>query len=61
MTTDFSMTPQYNLSQKSVQWEQGCFMQTDMTKLMDEFRNFCAICLIMIAVTTVMTQTKQAL
>jgi hypothetical protein len=42
-------TPQYKLSQKSIQWELSCFMwtgrrmdgQTDKTKLVDASRNVC--------------------
>jgi len=43
-STDFRECPQYQISRKSVQWEQGCYMRMegrteDMTKVVVAFRN----------------------
>jgi hypothetical protein len=45
MLADFSKTPQYKLSRKSIRWESRCFMRTSASdrheKLVGAFRSFC--------------------
>jgi hypothetical protein len=40
IATDFHRSLQYQILRKSVKWEQRCYIQTDMTKLIGSFRDY---------------------